>query len=108
MNIENYIGVGKQNAVTRAELSALLNLPDRKVRRLIQEARERGEIIINSSDGAGYFRSNEIADIERQMRTNNNRALAVLRQQTHLRRKLRELEGSDQIDMEEVADIGCG
>ena len=104
MNITDFIGTGRENAVTRSELVAILNLPDRTIRRLIQEARDRGEIIINAQDGAGYYMSNDLGEMKRQLALNNSRALSVLRQQTHLRRKIREAEGKDQVKLEDIAD----
>lgn len=104
MNICDFIGTGKENAVTRGELIALLNLPDRTVRRLIQEARDRGEIIINAQDGAGYYRSNDLGEMKRQLALNDRRAKSVLRQQKHLRRKIREAESKDQVKLEDIAD----
>ena len=102
MNISDFIGVGKENAVTRGELVALLNLPDRQVRRLIQEARDQGEIIINAQDGAGYYRSEDLGDLQRQLRLNQRRALSVLRQQKYLRQKIREAENKEQMTLDEV------
>ena len=102
MNITDFIGTGKENAVTRGELVAILNLPDRAVRRLIQEARERGEIIINAQDGTGYYRSDDVGELKRQYATNHNRAMSVLRQQTYLRRKIIEAEQKDQMTLDEA------
>ena len=102
MNITDFIGTGRENAVTRSELVALLNLPDRTIRRLIQEARDRGEIIINAQDGAGYYMSDDVGEMKRQLALNNSRAMSVLKQQTHLRRKIAEAENKEQMTLEEV------
>ena len=102
MNICDFIGTGRENAVTRSELVSILNLPDRTIRRLIQEARDRGEIIINAQDGAGYYMSNDVGEMKRQLALNKSRALSVLRQQKHLRRKIREAENREQMTIEEV------
>jgi DNA-directed RNA polymerase specialized sigma24 family protein len=91
-----FIAKGKENAISRQELCLLLGLPDRAVRKLIQDARDRGEVILNDSSGAGYFTSSDIGELKRQYRTNRNRALSVLRQQKYLRRKIEELEMKDQ------------
>lgn len=104
MNITDFIGTGRENAVTRSELVTILNLPDRTVRRLIQEARDRGEIIINAQDGAGYYMSDDVGEMKRQLALNRSRALSVLRQQTHLMRKIREAENKDQVKLEDIAD----
>ncbi len=103
-DITNFIGTGRENAVTRGELVAILNLPDRQIRRLIQEARDRGEIIINAQDGAGYYMSNDVGELKRQYQSNRRRALSVLRQQKYLRWKIREAEQQNQVTIEEVCD----
>ena len=102
MNICDFIGTGRENAVTRSELVALLNLPDRTIRRMIQEARDRGEIIINAQDGAGYYMSDDVGEMKRQLALNNSRAMSVLRQQRYLRRKIAEAENKEQMTLEEV------
>lgn len=101
-DITNFIGTGRENAVTRSELVAILNLPDRTIRRMIQEARDRGEIIINAQDGAGYYLSDDVGEMKRQLALNNSRAMSVLKQQTHLRRKIAEAENKEQMTLEEV------
>ena len=103
MDIMTFIAKGKENAISRQELCTLLALPDRTVRKLIQEARDRGEIILNAQDGAGYYTSNDVGELERQYNTNKNRAMSILRQQRHIRRRLRALEQRDQVTMEEVS-----
>lgn len=103
MNIVELIPVGKENAVTREMLTTLSGLPDRTVRKLIEIARIEGVIIVNDSDGKGYYISEDPEDIRRQMATNHHRAMSILRQQRLLRRKLREIEGADQITIEEAA-----
>lgn len=92
MNIADYIGYGKESSITASELSDLLHIPTRKVRKMIEECRRSGIIIINDQDGKGYYKSDKKEDIERQMRQNHSRAMAILVQQKHLRRKLREYD----------------
>ena len=84
------IPYGRDNAVSRAYLSAFFNAPDRVIRKAIQQARTEGYIIINDSTGNGYYRTNDIDQIARQYRTNRSRAMAILVQQKHLRRLLKE------------------
>ena len=103
MSILNYIPVGKDKAVTRSQLCAMTGMSDRGVRKLIENARIEGNIIINAQDGAGYYISNDAEDIRRQMATNRSRAMSILRQQKLLRRKLDELGNAAQITIEEVS-----
>lgn len=102
MNVTDFIGIGKENAVTRGELVAILNLPDRQIRKLIQEARDRGEIIINAQDGAGYYKSDDEGELKRQYLTNQNRAMSILRQQKHIRKKLLALAADGQVSLEDL------
>lgn len=102
MNITDYIGTGKDKAVTRTELCSQLGMTDRTVRKMIETARAEGALIINAQDGRGYYISEDEADIRRQLNINHSRAMSILRQQKRLRQKLREIgcEGQLTIDME--------
>jgi hypothetical protein len=101
MNVTDFIGIGKENAVTRGELVAVLNLPDRQIRRLIQEARCQGVMILNAQDGAGYYISNDAGELEKQYRANRNRAMSILLQQKYIRLRLREIAAADQVTLED-------
>ena len=106
MNIMTFIPYGRENAIPRQTLVFLLGLPDRRVRQLIQEARDRGELILNAQDGRGYYTSDDISELDRQYRSNYNRARAILRQQKYIRRRLQELRQRDQVTLEEVCGDG--
>lgn len=93
MNICDFIPRGRENAVTRSELVQRLNLPDRKIREMIEGARRDGALIINAQNGEGYFLSEDVGELKQQLRRNHNRAMSILVQQKHLRRKIKELEG---------------
>lgn len=102
MDIMTFIAKGKENAISRQELAVILNLPDRTVRKLIQDARDRGELILNDQSGAGYYTSDDEGELKRQYKRNQNRATSILRQQKYIRRRLREIEQKDQVKLEEV------
>ncbi len=87
--ITDFIPTGRENAVTRVHLREVTGLPDRKVREEIEQARRKGAIIINAQDGAGYYQSEDIKDIARQYKQNERRALLILAQQKHLRKRLK-------------------
>ena len=56
MKIEEYIGFGKANAVTRRQLCAVTGFSDRDIRDEIANARGiRGAVILNDQDGHGYY-----------------------------------------------------
>lgn len=90
--ILDHIGIGKANAVTREELTQRLSLTDRKIRNMIEDARREGALIINAGDGTGYYLSDNLEDLKRQLKMNHNRAMSILVQQKHLRRRIKELE----------------
>ena len=92
MDIMTYIPKGRENAISRSDLVRILMLPDRKVRILIEEARRRGEIILNDGSGVGYWTSDDLGELKRQYKMNQNRAMSVLVQQKYLRRRIKELE----------------
>jgi len=54
-NVLDYIGTGKENAITGRELTQLSGLSEREIREVVSNAR-RQEIILNDQDGAGYYR----------------------------------------------------
>ena len=97
MKIVDFIPVGRENAIRRVELVQRLNLPDRRVREMIERARKDGALIMNAQDGAGYYLSDDLGEIKRQYGRNYRRAMSILVQQKHLRRKIRELEGNERV-----------
>lgn len=99
MDITKFLGYGVDNAVSRADLSRILNLPDRQVRRLIAMARDRGELIVSSPYGDGYYLSDDEGELKRQYRTNRSRALSILRQQRHIRNQIEEIHNQNQLKM---------
>ena len=54
IDILQFIPVGKENAITRCELVGRTGLPDRVVRKLIEDAR-LDHAIVNNSDGTDYY-----------------------------------------------------
>lgn len=62
------IPFGKENAVDRFVLSERMGLSDRKVRQLIEDARNAGLFIINNSDGRGYYQTTDLDEMVRNYR----------------------------------------
>lgn len=73
MNIIDYIPYGRENAVSRQELVMRTGMSDRAVRKAIQLLREDGEIILSSSHGKGYWRSDSASEIGRYIAENKSR-----------------------------------
>ena len=86
----SHIPFGRENAVSRDYLSMLLGVTDREMRKAIRQARNEGHIIINDQNGRGYYQSDDLDHIARQYRQNQHRALSILVQQKHLRKRLKE------------------
>ena len=74
----NDIPIGKENAITRAELARLWGVSDRKARLIIAELRAEdngdGFVIVAFSSGKGYFRTNDVREIRRFHREMSKRA----------------------------------
>lgn len=73
--------IGSRNAISRQELSRLWDLGDRAVRQVIAELRQMdfGDefIIVSYSDGKGYYRTSDIAEIEAFTAEMRSRALQI-------------------------------
>ncbi len=65
------------------------DISDRTIREWISKARREGLIIANGQDGRGYYRPETREELEAQYRQNQHRAMAILAQQKHIRRRLR-------------------
>lgn len=79
--IEQYwqaIPVGKENAITYAELCEKWSCSERTVRRILHELsyNDNGDnyVLIRSSHGKGFYKTDDIADIERYRKECSNRA----------------------------------
>lgn len=78
----------KSGKVTRAELNEILDVSDRKMRKWIETARQEGLVIANDQDGKGYYRPTTKEELIALYNQNQSRALAILRQQKHIRREI--------------------
>ena len=92
MDIVKLLKEGSENAVTRAELMRLTGFSDRKVRRLITEARLNKQPIINTQNGKGYFLSRDIPLLKAQIALNRSRYSSEITQTQILVEIVNELE----------------
>lgn len=76
--ILNEIPMGRENAISRAALAAKLGIPDRAMRKQIEAARADGHIILNSRDG-GYYRTDNMSEINRYYKQEKHRAKSIFR-----------------------------
>ena len=72
------IPVGRENAVTKYRLAANWHVSERTARRIIQELRaaDFGDeyVIVSSSHGRGYYKTDNLEEIEQFKREVTNRA----------------------------------
>ena len=90
MAVVNLIPTGKENAISRERLAELAKLPDRTVREHIEQARRDGWYIITHAQRGGYYRTEDIDEIEYQYRIDRARALSVLSRLKAMRRCLKD------------------
>lgn len=86
----SYLHTGERNAISRETLADLMGMPDRKVRELIEKARNEGVFILNRQNGRGYYLPDSIDDIYRQYKQDTSRALSILKRRKYMRQILKE------------------
>lgn len=86
----NCLSYGRRKAVSRRELSLLLDKPDRQIRLLIQEARNCGYVIISLGHRGGYYLSNDVDEIHAYYLQERARAKSILRRLRPVRKTLKE------------------
>jgi len=74
MNILNLIPHGRENAISRAELVRRAGVTDRLLRKNIKRLVSEGYPILSSSQGRGYWLSEDIAEIESFIRECDSRS----------------------------------
>lgn len=97
-HIEEFIPYGRKNAVKRADLVNMIGLSDRLVRKLIEDARQSGVIIINMQDGRGYYRPEKREELEYYIRQEEGRAKSIHRNLKAAKKALRTIEGQLTLD----------
>lgn len=90
-----HIPVGRENAITRAELAALWGMSDRDVRETIANMRiiptdDEYAILSSSRNPPGYWRSNGREELEQYVREQRARARNVLKNTQDARRVLKD------------------
>ena len=76
------IPYGKENAVSRDELARRTGMGDRQLRREISRLRREDDetniMIVSTSDGRGYYRTDNIDEIEHFVREMCNRIRSII------------------------------
>lgn len=88
------IPIGKENAITYQELCLLWNCSERRVRHILHELsyydNQDGFILIRSSKSKGFYKTDDIYDIEKYQRECISRARKSFAPLRKIRRVLRE------------------
>lgn len=63
---------GKENAISREQLSSMLDMPDRKVRKMIEELRVEGYVICSSTQHKGYWKPTKRSEVNEFIIQMNN------------------------------------
>lgn len=80
-SVADAIPEGRENAITRLELATRLRMPDREVRRQIEQARLQtveepaAPVILVDYDGRGYWRTKDLDEMEACYRRERRRWL---------------------------------
>lgn len=97
----NCIPIGKEKAITYPQLCRLWNCSERTVRRILHDLSyfDNGDklILIRSSHGKGFYKTDNIAEIERYKRECTNRAKRTFAPLRKIRRVLKEREKNEVI-----------
>lgn len=92
-NVLVHIGTGKENAVTREKLCLLTGMTDRAIRATIEEAKTNGYVIINN--GSGYYKPeiDEVEELRRYIKKQENRAKTIFRELRNYKAYLADIDG---------------
>ena len=98
MRPRDYIGYGAEAGITLSELVKVSGCTEREVRRDIEQARCEGEFIINMQNSTGYFRTDDLDELERYKRIETARGGSLFRRIKVLEKTIDELRQEAQYD----------
>lgn len=89
---------------TAGMIAQMVRLPERTVRKLIEELRNEGHLICNDQDGQGYYIAETEQEIRRQYRQDCARAMSILRRIKPFRHAIRAMDeyNGDQVSFEDM------
>lgn len=105
MSIIAYIPAGRENRITREELSRLTGRADRLNRKAIEEARKAGVPVISSSHDRGYYIAQSSSETDKLLREIWARVRSLLKTYWTLKKRLK-LDGQMTLyEMEELFKV---
>lgn len=101
MNIIDFIPYGKEYAISRAELKKRTGMDDRRIRSMIKSANlllePKNEAIISSSGARGYWRTDDLLEMEAYLRESDHRKKIISVNDSPIRRIVCRLRGDDAV-----------
>ena len=98
----NYIPFGKDNAITREQLSELTGYSDRRNRIIIATLRREGRLICSDSKNKGFWRADSVTEAERYIYEMIHSAMSILGTISKARRELKLLKEKQQARQEDL------
>ena len=88
-SITDYLGKGKESAITRDDLCAAVGMTDRRMRKELELAQANGALIANEQDGSGYYIPTTERELLSAYKREYGRAMSVLVKLKFIRRELK-------------------
>lgn len=96
--VRDSLRFGRENAISSKLLASLLGFPTvRDLQRQVERERAAGAVILCDSQGAGYYLSNDPAELKRFTRTLEARAKNTIRAAQSAQRALDSATGQEAI-----------
>ena len=97
MSVSTILSPGRENAIKRDELSALLGIDERSLRRQIQKERKAGALIMSDCKH-GYFLPSSEDDVKRFIKSMSKRAREIADIGYMAEKTLAEMQGQQTVD----------
>ena len=103
--ISDYVPNGKENAVSRDYLAEMTGAEERAIRRELKYANERliveeGVVIISTSSKKGYWKTDDLAELEAYEREQTHRAEMIFENLKPVRALINRIKERDQVKLE--------
>lgn len=103
--ISDYVPKGKENAVSKDVLVKIAGANERTVRKNLKEENERlineeGVAIVSTANRNGYWKSDDLAELEAYEREQTHRAEMIFENLRPIRALINRIKERDQVKME--------
>lgn len=105
MKISDYIPTGRENAISRARLSAVTGMDDRTLRAAIKKENkglvQEGKAILSSSAARGYWIAEAAEELEAYLRESEHRSRSQYKNDAPIRALVVRLRGLREVPVRE-------